>query len=136
MLFRSIVVITGGEPLLHNLDELTRALQTQGYQTNIETSGSSKLSGSWNWICVSPKKFKEPLPEILPIANELKIIVFNKSDFDWAEKFASQVNENCRLYLQPEWDKSKQMLPLIIDYIKQNPQWHLSLQTHKYLMIP
>lgn len=107
-----------------------------GFLTHIETSGSSPLSGEWDWICLSPKKFKSPLPEILPLANELKIIVYNKSDFKWAEQFAAQVNNNCKLYLQPEWSKATQMTPLIIDYIKQNPQWQLSLQVHKYINIP
>jgi len=131
-----MAVITGGEPLLHNLDELTTLLQQNNIETNIETSGSSPLSGNWNWICVSPKKFKEPLLEVIEKANELKIVVFNKSDFEWAEKYAALVNENCILYLQPEWDKAEQVLPLIIDYVKQNPQWKISLQTHKYLQIP
>ncbi len=133
---KPLIVITGGEPLMHNLDELTQALQLQGFETNIETSGSSSLSGSWNWICLSPKKFKAPLPEILPVANELKIVVFNKTDFDWAEKYAAQVNPNCKLYLQPEWDKSSIITPLIIDYIKANPRWRLSLQIHKYINVP
>jgi len=131
-----MAVITGGEPLLHNLDELTTLLQQNNIETNIETSGSSPLTGNWNWICVSPKKFKEPLLEVIEKANELKIVVFNKSDFEWAEKYAALVNENCILYLQPEWDKADQVLPLIIDYVKQNPQWKISLQTHKYLQIP
>ena len=133
---KPIIVITGGEPLLHNLDELTDTLKQQGFQTNIETSGSSSLSGSWNWICLSPKKFKAPLQEVLDVANELKIVIFNKSDFDWAEKHAALVNSSCKLYLQPEWDKRNEMTPLIIDYIKANPQWQLSLQTHKYINIP
>ena len=131
-----IVVITGGEPLLHNLDELTKELQEAGLQTNIETSGSSPLSGNWDWICLSPKKFKEPLPEITEAANELKIIIFNKSDFAWAEKYAAQVSATCKLYLQPEWSKAAQMTPLIVDYIKANPQWELSLQIHKYINVP
>ena len=133
---KPLIVITGGEPLMHNLDELTKAIQTQGFETNIETSGSSPLSGSWNWICLSPKKFKAPLPEILSLANELKIVVFNKTDFDWAEKYAAQVNPNCKLYLQPEWDKAATVTPLIIDYIKANPKWRLSLQIHKYINVP
>ena len=101
-----MVVITGGEPLMHNLDELTDDLHGAGFQTNIETSGSSPLSGTWDWICLSPKKFKAPLPEVLPLANELKMVIFNKSDFDWAEKYAALVSPDCKLYLQPEWDKS------------------------------
>lgn len=131
-----MAVITGGEPLLHNLNELTELLQSNQIETNIETSGSSPLSGSWDWICLSPKKFKEPLLEVIEKANELKIVVFNKSDFEWAEKYAALVNPNCKLYLQPEWDKSSQMLPQIIDYVKQNPKWKISLQTHKFLQIP
>jgi 7-carboxy-7-deazaguanine synthase len=131
-----LVVITGGEPLMHNLDELTTALQAAGLKTNIETSGAHPLSGSWDWICLSPKKFKAPLPEISPYANELKIIIFNKSDFDWAEKYAALVSDNCKLYLQPEWDKASEMTPLIIDYIKANPKWELSLQLHKYINVP
>ena len=131
-----LVVITGGEPLMHNLDELTTALQQQGLQTNIETSGAHPLSGKWDWICLSPKKFKAPLPEILPLANELKIVVYNKSDFDWAEKYAALVNPNCKLYLQPEWDKATEVTPLLIAYIKANPKWQLSLQVHKYINVP
>ena len=133
---KPIVVITGGEPLMHNLDELTQALQAKGFETNIETSGSSLLSGSWDWICLSPKKFKAPLPEILPLANELKIVVFNKSDFDWAEKYAALVSPTCKLYLQPEWDKAATITPLIIDYVKANPKWRLCLQIHKYINVP
>lgn len=131
-----LAVITGGEPLMHNLNRLTAALQEAGFETNIETSGSHPLSGSWNWICLSPKKFKAPLPEILPQANELKVIVYNKSDFEWAEAHAARVSPGCKLYLQPEWDKSAQMTPLIVDYIKANPQWELSLQVHKYIHVP
>jgi 7-carboxy-7-deazaguanine synthase len=131
-----IVVITGGEPLMHNLDKLTRALQSAGLKTHIETSGAHPLSGSWDWICLSPKKFKAPLPAILPEANELKIVIYNKSDFDWAEKYAALVSPGCRLYLQPEWDKAAEMTPLIIGYIKSHPQWELSLQLHKYINVP
>lgn len=131
-----MAVITGGEPLLHNLEELTQLLQLNNIETNIETSGSSPLSGSWDWVCLSPKKFKEPLLEVIEKANELKIVVFNKSDFEWAEKYAALVNPKCKLYLQPEWDKSSQMLPQIIEYVKQNPKWKISLQTHKFLQIP
>jgi 7-carboxy-7-deazaguanine synthase len=132
----ALVVITGGEPLMHNLNELTAALQSAGLETNIETSGAHPLSGSWNWICLSPKKFKAPLPEILPLANELKVVVFNKSDFEWAEKYAALVSPLCKLYLQPEWDKSAEITPLIIEYVKQNPQWQMSLQIHKYINVP
>jgi 7-carboxy-7-deazaguanine synthase len=131
-----LVVITGGEPLMHQLDELTKALQAAGLETNIETSGSYTLSGSWDWICLSPKKFKAPLPEVVPYANELKIIIFNKSDFLWAEEFAAQVLPSCKLYLQPEWSKAAEITPLMVEYIKQHPQWELSLQMHKYINVP
>lgn len=131
-----LVVITGGEPLMHDLSLLTKRLQDAGLETNIETSGSSSLSGSWNWICLSPKKFKAPLPGILPLASELKIIVFNKSDLAWAEEYAAEVSKSCKLYLQPEWSKAAAMTPLIVDYIKANPQWELSLQVHKYINVP
>lgn len=131
-----LVVITGGEPLMHNLDVLTAALKAAGLQTNIETSGAHPLSGSWGWICLSPKKFKAPLPEILPYANELKVVIFNKTDFEWAEQYAAKVSPNCKLYLQPEWDKAATVTPLIIEYIKANPKWELSLQVHKYINVP
>lgn len=133
---KGLVVITGGEPLMHDLTQLTNALQTAGFETNIETSGAHPLSGSWNWICLSPKKFKAPLPSVVPFANELKVVIFNKSDFDWAEKYAAQVSPACKLYLQPEWDKASTVTPLIIEYIKQHPQWELSLQIHKYINVP
>lgn len=131
-----LVVITGGEPLLHDLTELTKLLHQKGFETNIETSGSSPLSGEWDWICLSPKKFKAPLPDVIPFANELKIIIYNKADFEWAEQYAALVNKNCKLYLQPEWDKASEITPSIIQYIQQNPQWQLSVQVHKYLNIP
>ena len=131
-----IVVVTGGEPLLHDLATLTRTLQQNGFQTHIETSGSSPLSGTWDWITLSPKKFKYPLPENLPHASELKVVVFNKSDFAWAEKWAALAAPSCKLYLQPEWSKAAAVTPLIVDYIKAHPQWQLSLQTHKYINVP
>ncbi len=132
----TLVVITGGEPLLHNLNELTEQLKAAGLATNIETSGSSELSGHWDWVCLSPKKFKAPLPTVLPFANELKIIIYNKSDFEWAEEFAAKVSPSCKLYLQPEWSKATTVLPLMIDYIKENPKWEMSLQLHKYINVP
>jgi 7-carboxy-7-deazaguanine synthase len=131
-----LVVITGGEPLMHNLDELTEVLQDAGLKTHIETSGAHPVSGLWDWICLSPKKFKAPLEPILHLAHELKIVVFNKSDFDWAEKYEALVSPHCKLYLAPEWDKREQVTPLIIEYIKANPQWQLSLQVHKYINVP
>jgi len=131
-----LAIITGGEPLLYNLNPLTAALKTAGFQTNIETSGSSPMSGQWDWVCLSPKKFKAPLPENLPLASELKVVVFNNSDFDWAETYAKQVTPNCKLYLQPEWDKQAQITPVVIEYVKENPKWELSAQLHKYIQVP
>lgn len=131
-----LAVITGGEPLMYDLDILTHALQDAGFQTNIETSGVYAVTGVWDWICFSPKKFKAPNADIYNKANELKVIVYNQSDFEWAEGFAQQMNPDCVLLLQPEWSKHEQILPLIIDYIKANPQWRISLQTHKYMNIP
>ena len=131
-----IVVITGGEPLMHDLKGLTAALHENGFQVHIETSGAWPLSGDLDWICLSPKKFKAPLEAVIPLAHELKVVVFNASDFAWAEKYAALVNPGCRLFLQPEWEKSAQVTPLIIDYIKENPQWEFSLQMHKYIHVP
>jgi 7-carboxy-7-deazaguanine synthase len=133
---KGLVVITGGEPLMHDLTGLTATLQSEGFETNIETSGAHPLSGSWNWICLSPKKFKAPLPSVVPFANELKVVIFNKSDFEWAEKYAAQVSPACKLYLQPEWDKASVVTPMLIDYTKQHPKWELSLQIHKYINVP
>jgi len=131
-----IAVITGGEPLMHNLQPLCNILHQKGFKTHLETSGAYPLTGNWDWICFSPKKFKEPLPEIYPRADELKVIVYNKSDFGWAECFAKKVNEKCRLFLQPEWGRSKMVIPLIVEYIKNNPHWEISLQVHKFMNIP
>ena len=131
-----LAVVTGGEPLMHDCTELTAALRQAGFMTNIETSGAYSLSGEWDWICLSPKKFKPPVPEILRKADELKVVIYNKSDFDWAEKYSREVSNGCKLYLQPEWERSSQMTPLIIEYIKQHPQWEFSLQLHKYIKVP
>lgn len=131
-----MVVITGGEPLMHDLEPLINALQDKGYAVNIETSGSHPMTGHADWICLSPKKFKAPLPEVLPLAHELKVVVYNKSDFAWAEQHAAMVSPYCRLYLQPEWSKAAEMTPLIIDYVKANPKWEISLQIHKYINVP
>jgi 7-carboxy-7-deazaguanine synthase len=131
-----IAVITGGEPAMYDLTVLTHSLKKAGLKTNIETSGVYPLTGTWDWVCFSPKKFKAPHPSIYNQANELKVIVYNKSDFDWAEQFAKVVNRDCELFLQPEWSKEKEMLPLIIDYVKANPKWKVSLQIHKYMNIP
>ena len=130
------VVITGGEPMMYDLNYLCKLLRKKNIKTFLETSGAYPLSGKWHWICVSPKKFKPPLNEVLQKANELKVIIFNKHDFDWAEQQAKKVNTNCKLFLQPEWEQSNKMLPLIIDYVKKNPQWKISLQTHKFMNIP
>ena len=131
-----IVVITGGEPLMHDLDQLTEEFRDAGLRLHIETSGSHPLSGLWDWICLSPKKFKAPLSPILSLAHELKVVVFNRSDFEWAEKYAALVAPHCRLFLQPEWDKAAEVTPMIIEYIKANPEWELSLQLHKYINVP
>lgn len=131
-----LAVVTGGEPLMHQLDGLTAELKDAGFHTNIETSGSSPLSGDWDWICLSPKKFKPPLPGILERADELKVVIFNNSDFAWGEQFAAQVSPQCKLYLQPEWSKAAHMMPQMIKYIKQNPKWELSLQIHKFINVP
>jgi organic radical activating enzyme len=130
------VVVTGGEPLIYNLDHLTASLKERNIQTFIETSGAYPLSGDWDWICLSPKKTMLPKEEIYKAAHELKIIVFNKHDFKWAEEQASKVSENCYLYLQPEWSKRNEITPLIVEYVKENPKWMISLQTHKYIDIP
>ncbi len=131
-----IAIVTGGEPLLHQLDPLTTALKAAGFQTHIETSGSSPMSGSWDWVCLSPKKFKAALPEAIKAANELKVVVFNNSDFAFANSFVNDVDSDCKKYLQPEWDKSDAMTPLVIEYIKSNPSWELSAQLHKYIQVP
>ncbi|MEN8250825.1 MAG: 7-carboxy-7-deazaguanine synthase QueE [Bacteroidota bacterium] len=131
-----IAVITGGEPLMYKLDSLTDELRNKGIDVHLETSGSYPLSGDWDWICVSPKKFKAPLPDVLSRADELKIIVVNKHDLEWGEEQARLTSLDCRFLLQPEWSKSDQVLPFMIDYVKANPQWSISLQEHKYINIP
>ena len=130
------VVVTGGEPSMYNLQYITDQLKKNGIKTFIETSGAYLLTGSWNWVCLSPKKTSVPLPENYAKAHELKIIVYNKNDFDWAEKNANLVNKTCKLFLQPEWSKTKEMMPLIVDYVMAHPKWNVSLQTHKYMNIP
>jgi 7-carboxy-7-deazaguanine synthase len=130
------IVVTGGEPLMHDLTFLTEKFAEENIETLIETSGAYPLTGKWNWICVSPKKFKAPLPEVLKEADELKVIVYNKSDFEWAEQNASLVKKSCKLFLQPEYDSFQMVMPLIIDYVKQHPEWRISLQTHKVINVP
>lgn len=130
------VVITGGEPAMYDLSGLTNALKEIGMEIAIETSGAYPLTGQLDWICLSPKKFKFPLEANYQEADELKMIIFNKSDFDWAEELMKKVKPTCQLYLQTEWDKSNKMLPLIINYVKTHTAWKISTQTHKYLNIP
>ncbi|MFD2591098.1 7-carboxy-7-deazaguanine synthase QueE [Aquimarina hainanensis] len=134
--YSDVIVVTGGEPLIWDLTLLTDGLRAKGAKTHIETSGAYPLSGDWDWICLSPKKVKLPKPEVYKKANELKCIVYNRSDFKFAEKQAAQVSDDCILYLQPEWSKREQMIPYIVDYVMDNPKWKVSLQTHKYLNIP
>jgi 7-carboxy-7-deazaguanine synthase len=131
-----IAVITGGEPAMHNLKEITTQLKKQKIDVHIETSGSSAITGEFDWVCLSPKKRKEPLKSVLKLADELKVIIYNKDDFAWAEKNAALVSKNCKLLLQPEWSKAEKMTPLIVEYVKKHPHWHVSLQTHKYMNIP
>jgi organic radical activating enzyme len=130
------VVITGGEPAMYDLTTLVQKLHDNNWEVAIETSGCYPLKGEIDWYCFSPKKFKVACEEAYQKASELKVVVFNKSDFEWAEKHASLVNSNCLLYLQPEWSKQEQLLPVIIDYVKSNPKWKVSLQTHKFMNIP
>ncbi|MFK7951658.1 MAG: 7-carboxy-7-deazaguanine synthase QueE [Ekhidna sp.] len=131
-----LVVITGGEPLMYDLTLLTKEIKSLGLRTNIETSGAYPLSGDWDWICFSPKKFKAPLEEFYAVAHELKVVVFNKHDTKWASSHAEKMNAASKWYLQPEWSKAKEMTSLIVDFVKQNPKWNISLQTHKYMDIP
>lgn len=131
-----LAVITGGEPLMYDLTALCDALHQFDFKINIETSGAYPLSGEIDWVCFSPKKFKAPLPEFYEKSHELKVVIYHKSDLAWAEEFAQKMHPDCQLYLQPEWSKSESMLPLMIDYVKENPKWKISLQTHKFMEIP
>ncbi|MCK9618764.1 MAG: 7-carboxy-7-deazaguanine synthase QueE [Lentimicrobiaceae bacterium] len=130
------VVVTGGEPLQYNLDHLCKRLNNNNILTFLETSGSYPLSGTWNWICLSPKQQQPPLSEIFSIANELKVIIYSADDFTWAETNAAKVSERCHLFLQPEWSRRNEMMPLMVDYVMQHPRWNISLQIHKYMRIP
>ncbi len=132
----NFVVITGGEPTLYNLTTLTELLKEKNMDIALETSGTYSLQGQIDWYCFSPKKFKAPLPEAYEKANELKVVIYHPSDLEWAEKHAALVNEDCQLFLQPEWSRQDEWLPLIIDYVKRNPRWRISLQTHKFMQIP
>lgn len=132
----NLAVITGGEPLMYRLDALTDQLSAAGFSTHLETSGAHPLTGKWDWICLSPKKFKECHSELYTKADELKVIIYNKSDFEWAESQKEKVRQACKLYIQPEWDKSEQVLPAMVEYIKGHPEWEISLQIHKFMKIP
>ncbi len=131
-----IVVITGGEPLMYDLSSFTSQLKAAGLRTHVETSGTTPFTGIWDWICFSPKRFKKPLEDYYESAQELKVVINHRNDFRWAESHANKVSSNCELFLQPEWDQANEILPLIIEYVKENPAWRISLQTHKYLQIP
>jgi 7-carboxy-7-deazaguanine synthase len=130
------VVVTGGEPLMWNLDYLCEGLKKMNIRTYIETSGAYPLSGKWDWICLSPKRNMPPTIEICKAADELKVIIHNESEFLWAEKYRGMVSGNCRLFLQPEWSRAEAIIPGIVEYIKRNPAWRISLQSHKYMHIP
>jgi len=134
--YSDTVVVTGGEPLMWNMDPLCKALHGQGMQVHIETSGAYALTGTWDWFCLSPKKNKRPLQAAYDYADELKVIIYNKDDFKFAEEQAARVAPNCKLFLQPEWSRREKVMPLIVDYVLANPKWKASLQTHKYLNIP
>ncbi|OUW34353.1 MAG: 7-carboxy-7-deazaguanine synthase QueE [Flavobacteriaceae bacterium TMED179] len=134
--YSNTIVITGGEPLMWNMIPLTKALKEKKIQIHIETSGAYKITGQWDWFCLSPKKNKLPTQAAFSYADELKVIIYNNDDLRFAEKQAEKVNRNCILYLQPEWSKRDKIMPLIVNYILQNPKWKVSLQTHKYLNIP
>jgi len=134
--YSKTVVVTGGEPLTWNMKPLTDALKAQDIQIHIETSGAYPLSGHWDWICLSPKKTMPPRPEFYAVADELKVIVFNRHDLHWAEEHAANVKSGCALFLQPEWSKREEMLPIITDYVMKNPKWRIGLQSHKYIGIP
>ncbi len=134
--YSDTIVITGGEPLMWDMEFLTKHLKKEGLKIHIETSGAYPLTGQWDWICLSPKKTKLPLAQIYEQAHELKMIIHNKHDFKFAEEQAAKVSSNCQLFLQPEWSKQDQMTPMLVDYVMQHPKWKISLQTHKYLNIP
>ncbi len=131
-----LIIVTGGEPAMHDLRPLCTALKAKGFRVHLETSGSSPIIGELDWITLSPKKFKAPLQECLALAHELKVVVYHSSDFEWGEQHAMYVNADCKLFLQPEWSKREKMTPMITEYIQQHPNWQLSLQTHKYINIP
>ena len=130
------IVVTGGEPLMWDMTLLTNQLRSNNKKVHIETSGAYNLTGTWDWICLSPKKRMNPLDEIYQVADELKVIIYNNDDLKFAEEQADKINSKAHLFLQPEWDKRNKMIPIMVDYVKNNPKWKISLQTHKYLNIP
>ncbi len=130
-----IVIVTGGEPLMYDLNVLSSSIKEIGLSTHIETSGAHPLTGSWDWVTFSPKRFKKPVEKFGYYADELKVIIFNKSDFAFAEEHGHTVNYLCDLYIQPEWGREEEMLPLMVEYVKEHPQWRISLQIHKYMEI-
>ena len=134
--YSETVVVTGGEPLMWDMNLLTQKLKENNRKVHIETSGAYPLTGIWDWICLSPKKNKLPTETVYENAHELKVIIHNKHDFIFAEEQAEKVNSKAILFLQPEWSKNDEMTPLIVDYVMKNPKWRVSLQTHKYLNIP
>ncbi len=131
-----ICVITGGEPLMYDLAALTAALRAKGIRSHIETSGAYPVRGEFDWITVSPKRYKPPVASILPLASELKVVINHRNDFRWAEQYAAQVSPACKLYLSPEWEQEEEMVPMVIEYVKEHQQWEISLQIHKYLNVP
>lgn len=131
-----ICVITGGEPLMYDLTALTAALRAKGIRSHIETSGAYPARGEFDWITVSPKRYKPPVASILPLASELKVVINHRNDFRWAEQYAAQVSDTCKLYLSPEWEQEEEMVPMVIEYVKEHQQWEISLQIHKYLNVP
>jgi len=130
------VVVTGGEPLMYNLEPLTLALKERGIKTFLETSGSHPLTGIWDWICLSPKRNQPPMPDIYPLAGELKLIIADNKDYSWAEESKEKVSDSCELYLQPEWSVYHQIIDELTRYIMNHPHWKISLQSHKFMHIP
>ena len=131
-----ICVITGGEPLMYDLNELTAKLRANNIRSHVETSGAYPAQGIFDWVTVSPKRYKPPVESILPLASELKVVINHRNDFRWAEQYAAKVSNDCKLYLSPEWEQQEEMAPEMIEYVKENQQWEISLQIHKYLNIP
>jgi len=131
----SNVIITGGEPLMWNLSELTKRFKENNIKLHLETSGAYELSGNWDWICLSPKKKMLPKNEIYTAADELKVVIHNNDDFKFAIQESEKVSHECKLFLQPEWSKFDLMKDKIVQFVMQNKNWNISLQIHKYLEI-